>query len=122
MPIDYSVLALPKGKPKSIAKDERDRDRKNVDERENDKVKARSGGQCEIQSPKRCQRRANQVHHMISGIGRRARGPSLLAKHKQHTCTECHGLITSKRFVRIGTDLPSWTDSYRRIRASREKE
>jgi hypothetical protein len=114
MPIDYSVLALPKGKPKSVLKDERDHARQSVDERENDKVKARSGGQCEIKNPERCQRRANQVHHMLGGRGVRGRGESALAVRKQHACDKCHAAITSHRLQRIGSAVPHWTDSYRK--------
>jgi hypothetical protein len=121
MPIDYSVLRFSKGTPRAVEKDERTAKRESADERENDKVKARSGGQCEVFSPNRCQRRASQVHHMLGGNGVRARGKSLLADHKQHVCAKCHPLITSKRLVRIGAEVPLWTDTYKRIRSSRGK-
>lgn len=121
MPIDYSLLKFSKGTPKALAKDARDNAREAADERENVKVRARSGGRCEVKSPDRCERIANQIHHMIGGSGNRARGKSLLAKHKQHVCGTCHPLITSKRLVRIGGETPVWSNTYRRLRASRSK-
>lgn len=72
------------------------------DRAENAKVKQRSGGQCEVQMlwispsetfPKRCPLRASHVHHLISGIGRRNRGVSILAAHKLHVCERCHSEI-----------------------------
>lgn len=122
MPIDYSGFAFPKGTPKAVLKDQRTAQRKSADERENDKVKARSGGQCEVFSPKQCPRIASQVHHMLGGNGVRARGKSLLSDHKQHVCNRCHELITSKRLARIGAEVPLWSDTYKRIRSSREKD
>lgn len=127
MPIDWNAIeaagGFGKGPTKATAKETRDNERKGADEKENVKVKARSGGRCEIKSfPRstrritRCERRAAPgVHHMIGGIGRRARGPSLLAKHKQDVCNECHQLITSHRLRRIGGDLPLFTDEYERV-------
>ena len=123
MAIDYSVLALPKGKPAAQEKAERTKTRKTSDEKENKKVKERSGGRCEVKwfgkkqrRIKRCERRsAPGVHHMIGGWGKRARGPSLLATHKQDVCLECHKLITSHVLRRVGGDVPLWDDEYERV-------
>ena len=66
------------------------------DRAESAKVKKRSGGRCEvvcvINEPleRRCHLRASQVHHLISGIGRRNIGKSILAEHKLHVCKNCH--------------------------------
>lgn len=121
MAIDYSHLPLSKGTPKADLKAQRDKLREKVDEAENKKVKARSGGQCEIWwemkvTAVRCDNRAAHVHHMISGWGRRARGKSVLAEHKQHACALCHDLITSHRLRRLGGDEPHYSDIYVRAK------
>ena len=119
-------LLHPKPRPGALGRADRRAARAAKDRKENDKVKARSEGQCEIVNNlacwtklfARCWRRAIQVHHMISGRGKRAIGPSLLAEHKQHVCAQCHQDITEYRLQRIATDgqLPRWTDQYRRVR------
>jgi hypothetical protein len=103
-----------------------------LDTRESAKVRKRSGGQCEVREvlelggwlgpagmPVRCQRAATQVHHMIGGNGKRGRGISALAIHKQHMCDACHLWITGdlggKKLKRIGGDVPLWTDTYQRV-------
>jgi hypothetical protein len=124
MAIDYQAIAdaggIGKGTPRKLLKDKRATDRKDIDAEENRKVKARSGGRCEVvwfgrkaRKVKRCERRAVPgVHHMYGGSGVRARGKSLLAKHKQDVCQECHDLITGKVLRRIGTEERLWTDEY----------
>lgn len=121
MAIDYSALALPKGKPAKLQKEKRTKDRLDIDDEESKKVKERSGGQCEVKAfgqrsriVKRCQRRAFHVHHMIGGWGKRARGISVKAEHKQHVCADCHSDITAHVLRRIGGDVPMWTDEYER--------
>ena len=119
-------LLHPKTKPGALDRADRQATRATKDRKENDKVKARSEGQCEVVDNlacwtklfARCWRRATQVHHMISGRGKRAIGASLLAEHKQHICNSCHADITERRLKRIATDgqLPRWTDQYRRVR------
>ena len=131
MSIDYNALALPKGQTKADAKATRDKLRQKIDRAENAKVKARSGGRCEVMvvSEKAtvgpwtfggggmCQRRSVPgVHHMIGGWGKRARGKSLLADHKQDVCQQCHDLITSHRLRRVGGDEPRWSDCYVRVK------
>ena len=101
------------------------------DRAESKKVRQRSKGQCEVRvqvqiisaigTLYRCGRCASQVHHMISGRGKRAVGLGLLAEHKQHVCTSCHlditGNIGGKRLVLIQAGpLPVYTDCYRRVR------
>lgn len=125
MPIDYGALSLPKGRPAKLAKADRTKAREDIDKRENVKVKARSGGRCEIHwryegsrtlMAARCQRRSVPgVHHMIGGWGKRARGNSLLAEHKQDVCTKCHSDITGKVLRRVGGELPLWSDTYERV-------
>ena len=91
-----------------------------ADAKHSEAVKARSGGRCEVVVvygdsivPYGCWETATQVHHMIGGSGKRARGMSQLPEHKQHCCDECHQLITDRKLIRIGGDVPLWTDRYR---------
>ena len=111
-----------------------------LEREENAKVKARSEGRCEVfvvgkrgwkvqvieyletgrRPDGRCPLRATQVHHMISGRGRRGVGLSLFAEAKQHVCSSCHQDITGdvggKRLIRVGAAVPHYTDCYRRVR------
>lgn len=108
--------------PKALEKAERVKALKKSDEEHNADVKARSKGQCEIvwfgkkaKKVARCEKRGTQIHHMYGGSGVRARGKSILAKHKQHVCDQCHAWITSKVLRRIGTDERLWTDEYEHV-------
>lgn len=95
-----------------------------LDRKESLKVQARSGGRCEVYVEARwgdvwrCDRRAIEVHHMISGRGKRNVGISVLAEHKLNVCQECHLAITGdiggRKLLRIGGIVPVWTDRYRR--------
>jgi len=104
MAIDYSVLALPKGRPAKLAKADRLKAR-NVDERdENAKVRERSGGRCEIVvSPLgRCKRRALHIHHKLSGFGVRGHGDSVKAENKLHVCAQDHSDIHARVLIADG--------------------
>jgi hypothetical protein len=119
--VDYTESALPKVSKHVQTKAMRDALRKRIDKLENLKVKERSEGRCEIAwsdlgDVARCGWPASEVHHLISGHGKRARGPSLLAEHKQHACPRCHNLITTKRLKRIGGEAPHYTDVYVRVK------
>ena len=118
-------LAFPKPRPAALEREDRRKARKSADELESIRVRKRSGGRCEVVehvktygrvSAVRCKRRANQIHHMLGGWGRRARGPSLLMEHKQHVCAECHDAITRHILKREGGDPALWTDTYERAR------
>lgn len=120
-----SGLRFPKGRPASLERTDRRKARQSKDEAESAKVKARSGGRCEVEEhfgetlvTYRCQRRAVQVHHMIGGWGKRARGDSLNSEHKQHVCLGHHADITGHILQRVCGPLhaPHWTDAYRRVR------
>ena len=97
----------------------RTRQRLNQDKAESEKVKERSGGRCEVRTDYRCAHQASEVHHMISGFGKRARGKSLLAEHKQHVCDRCHlditGDVGGRKLKRVGGVEPLWTDTYERV-------
>jgi len=121
MSIDWSLFALSKGTPKADAKAARTRTREAQDEAESAKVKIRSKGQCEVvwelkTAASRCDHRATEIHHLIGGWGRRARGESLRAERKLHACGRCHQLITSHRLRRIGGEMPHYTDVFVRVK------
>lgn len=108
--------------PAKQAKAQRTAARLATDDEESDKVKVRSGGRCEVvwhwrraRRVMRCDKRAVHVHHMIGGWGKRARGKSILAEHKQHVCAECHENIGGHLLRRIGDAVPLWTDDYERV-------
>lgn len=114
-------LMFPKPRAAALERADRRKARQTVDERESDKVKARSGGQCEVRfqvgafAVAHCGRRAFHVHHMLGGIGVRAIGRSALAAHKQHVCSRCHSAIGAHILQRVGGDPPMWTDTYRKL-------
>lgn len=113
-------LKFGKGRPAALERKDRRNAVKATDLSENAKVKARSGGRCEVLElqigVERCPRRGNQTHHMIGGWGKRARGNSLLARHKQYVCQRCHDDIGAHVLKRIGGEPPLWTDCYERLR------
>lgn len=88
---------IAKPRPKLLERRERQAATATRDREENAKVRFRSGGQCEVVEMTRglwrCSLRASHVHHLISGIGRRNVGKSILAAHKLHVCDRCHAEI-----------------------------
>ena len=123
--MDTNALRHPK--PTATAdRAARKRSMQALDRAESDIVRERSGGLCEVYVATlgvglRCFCRAVHVHHMIKGRGKRAVGESVLAKHKQHVCHQCHqdieGGVGGKRLVLVPAgDLPVYTDVYRRVR------
>lgn len=106
--------------PAKVQRDQRKKKRLANDEEESAKAKERSGGRCEVvwfgkkaRKAQRCERPIMPgIHHMIGGWGKRARGISILAEHKQAVCRECHDLITGHVLRRIGSEVPLWTDEY----------
>ena len=85
------VKNFPKGEPARAARAKRRMDRERIDRQETAKAKARSGGRCEGDcGGERCGRAAVEVHHVLGGNGRRARGDSALAANKLHLCRACH--------------------------------
>lgn len=93
-------MTLAKPRPKLLDKRNVAREVAKIDRDENLIVKLRSQGQCEVvyvaanvirhKLEWRCAHRGAHIHHLISGIGRRNRGISILAEHKLHVCAECH--------------------------------
>ena len=113
-------LVFPKPKPALLNARARKKTVVDLDRLENEKVKQRSSGQCEIHElhqgvAVRCKRRAYEIHHLLGGWRRRSRGASALAEHKQHVCRTCHREITGHVLQHIGPHVPQWTDRYRRI-------
>ena len=110
-------LAFPKGRPIALEREDRRKARQAADEKENQKVRARSGGLCEAVwlirrgseiCGEHCHRRASEVHHLVYGIGVRGRGLSALAANKVHLCRTCHRDIHAHVLVPDG-------DSFRRV-------
>lgn len=112
---------FPKPRPAALERKDRRTARTSKDEKESEKVKVRSGGQCEVvvddRTPfGRCVRRAFHVHHMLGGHGVRARGESAKAIRKQHVCPDHHTAIGNHTLRRIGGVTPHWQDPYERVR------
>ena len=100
-------LMFPKPRPRALEKADRRKAIEARDERESAKVKARSGGICEVVEvskggPWHCFARARHVHHLMGGIGVRAIGDSALAANKVHCCPSCHSDIHSHVLVPLG--------------------
>lgn len=105
--------AQPKPKPRLLDKRQRAADVVKVDRKQRELCHVRSGGRCEVWTdrtagtsvaplmiwPYRCERRANENHHLIGGIGRRNKGRSILAAHRLDVCDRCHEEITGKVLV-----------------------
>ena len=111
-----SGIAFPKPRPAALQRQDRRKALKKADEAENDKVRARSGGRCEMVEKyitswglARCSRRAIHIHHRLSGIGVRGRGKSALAQWKYHLCQKCHQDIHAHILVPDG-------DYFRRVK------
>jgi hypothetical protein len=104
------MLAHPKPRPRLLDKRDKARGKDRLDRAERAKCKARSGGVCEVvevafpQIPfiSRCSRRAVHNHHLISGIGRRNAGASILAEHRIEVCEQCHREIHGRVLVPVG--------------------
>jgi hypothetical protein len=106
--------------PVKVEKAKRTTTRAAVDEKESDKVKVRSKGQCEVIEAlrndwapksftmKRCPKRALHVHHLLGGIGVRGRGKSALAENKLHLCVDCHSDIHAHVLVKFSEDGREW--------------
>lgn len=106
MSIDYEAIAraggLSKGKPLRHILDDAKKAWQDIDEKESQKVRKRSGGRCEvIEAGRRCPRRAFHVHHQKGGRGVRGRGESALAQHKTHACVQCHDRMTNRTLQHI---------------------
>jgi hypothetical protein len=120
--MDYTGLAHPKPRPRKLEKADRLKVRVSLDDKGSDQARARAGGRCEIWTQVnrkiawRCKRRVLHIHHMIGGIGKRGRGISALAKHKQAVCSECHSDIGAHVLVRHGGVVPLWNDRYTRVK------
>lgn len=124
---DCPDLKFAKARPRALDKQDRKTLIVSTDKAEDKIVKARSGGQCEVQVfvrfygdkaiSKRCALRASQIHHQLGGWGRRARGRSALAEHKQHLCDKCHADVTSHVLrLQVRGDLPKYSDIYERVK------
>lgn len=94
-------LTFAKGKPHVLVKRAKKAERDSEDTRERKLCHVRSGGRCEcrevIRTPeaslittKRCKGKAVHNHHLISGVGKRNVGISILSDHRLDLCVRCH--------------------------------
>lgn len=88
---------------------ERAQQRATLDRLEHAKVKARSGGRCEVViAGVRCKLRAVHDHHRLGGSGRRNAGDSVLASQRLHTCAFCHMAIHQKQLRPASWKETNW--------------
>ena len=135
----FPLVPQPKARPHRLVTQEAKAEVATTDRKEQAKVKARSGGRCEMiemvsveswpaeiaegMAPTRklrfrCIRRASENHHLIGGIGRRNKGRSIMAEHRLHCCDRCHQDITHKVLIPVdGTKKEcAATVRYERVR------
>ena len=94
---------LSKGRPVALEREDRRKKRTQIDDKESNTVRKRSGGRCEaVVSGERCRRKAFHVHHLMGGWGVRGRGDSALAKNKLHLCEFCHRRVHQHVLVHQG--------------------
>ena len=106
-------LKFPKGTPQKVAREARRKAIVARDLKGSRQAKGRADGRCEaVVNHLRCPWQGRHVHHMISGIGKRGRGVSALAEHKQYVCFGHHELIHKENIKRIGGEVPHYTDTY----------
>jgi hypothetical protein len=125
MAIDYTDarFAFPKSRVKALEKQDKDRELATQDEKENKKARKRAKGQCEVQvllvnvvgrkqMAIRCTWKDSQTHHLLSGIGRRNKGASILADWKLRVCDQCHAEITGKILKPTTAEADAHTITY----------
>lgn len=121
--IDYSGFAIPKSRPKALDAREAKAQLESHDKQESAKAKKRAEGRCEVveydstlRGNIRCYRVDAHTHHLISGIGRRNKGKSILAAWKLRVCDQCHRDIHAKVFQPTTAEANAATIRYRRVR------
>lgn len=106
------MIGIPKPSPHMLKQQQVRAERDRIDRAERVRCRHRSGGRCEVirtiqlstehperTLPLRCEHRATENHHLISGLGRRNRGRSLKAEHRLDVCAQCHREITNHVLV-----------------------
>jgi hypothetical protein len=119
MAVDDSVLAYPKTRVKALDKADKAKAIEAQDRKENAKAKLRANGRCEVRvvvCGGRCPRKDTETHHLISGIGRRNKGRSILAEHKLRVCSEHHAEITANILQPTTSTDEAASVRYRRAR------
>jgi hypothetical protein len=127
--IDYSVLKFAKQKPKALDKQAKQQAIEAKDKAENAKARKRAKGRCEVhelwplpcpvtQSARyvRCPNKDVHTHHLLSGIGRRNIGRSVLAEYKIRVCEKCHADIHAKVLQPTTAEHDAASVRYRRVR------
>jgi hypothetical protein len=130
MAVDYSVLAYPKTRVKALEKADKAKAIEAQDRTENAKARKRAKGRCErvevvnasIVVGKgdvvevRCHRKDVHTHHLLSGIGRKNIGRSILASAKIRVCEKCHSDIHARILVPTTSTDEAASVRYRRCR------
>ena len=109
------MTAFPKPRPHILIKREQRAAKTALDTQERKACHVRSGGRCEVvevlPQPERsllivtrCKGRAVHNHHLISGVGRRNVGVSVLASHRIDCCQRCHQDIEAGLLVPADRD------------------
>lgn len=99
--MSFPLVPQPKKRPALLDKRDDAAELRQEDKKQRAVCRMRSGGQCEVRTVYymdgrptklmgRCVRRVSHNHHLLSGIGRRNKGRSLLAAHRLDVCDECH--------------------------------
>ena len=120
----FPLVPQPKARPQLLEKRKRQAHVDKINRQERAKCHKRSRGQCEVimtdpdaplvYAAYRCGRRASENHHLLSGIGVRNRGRSILAQHRLDVCKKCHSEITGKVLVPCVTQAEAeWAQSVR---------
>lgn len=107
----YPGFAFPKSEPRPVAKQRSAALLLRIDLAGSAAVRRRSGSVCELPG---CRRRADHVHHLLSGY-QRGRGKSALASHKLHICADDHRAIHDHR-IRLTWDA---ADPFETLRVER---
>ena len=121
--MNYDGLALAKPRPRALEREDKAKALAAKDKAENAKVKARSGGKCEVVEEywlcfsirhRGCSARASEIHHLKGGSGRRNRGDSIKAAWKLHVCRRCHEAVTRHVLVPVDPQADAATIVYQR--------
>jgi hypothetical protein len=126
MAIDYgkdSGLAYPKTRVRALERADKAKAIEAQDRKENAKARKRAKGRCEVIESTgaryyvmACSRKDTQTHHLISGIGRRNKGKSILAAHKLRVCDQCHHDLHAKILQPTTSTDEAASVRYRRAR------
>jgi hypothetical protein len=130
MAIDYgqdSGLAYPKVRVRALDRADKAKAIEAQDRKENAKARKRAKGRCEVVEVVLnkatgkpvlgfCTRKDAHTHHLLSGIGRKNIGRSILASAKIRVCESCHTQIHSRILQPTTATTEAATIRFRRVR------